>query len=441
MERTLRVVLRVLRAVVIFFALFVISLLSVSADGVNSKKYIADYIAESLYLRLDGISVYDFNCGEAEIFEAIDRVMKSNPELYFVENRFYYSVDGNGIVKEIIPAYKYSRAETKNIKTYCDRELEKILFCIDENMSDFQKALCLHEYLCENFEYDESFANCTMYDLLRTGRGTCQAFTLTYMELLDRVNIDNSYAYSSEIMHIWNVINIDGEWYHADITWDNLSDGVSHANFLLSDREIEQNGHVGFVTANGVECKNEKYSQLGLRASPYKYEYFGGGFIYVDNISRNVYFDKCDGSEKLSLYRIDQLWKKSEGRYFANSFSTPVRAGNRLYFNTKNEIMAIDESFAVTKVCSLDFDAFGLTDSAEGVSCYLDKSGEQSCEIKLEKSMDADGDGEITVLDIAVTSRYFCDNSTFIYKYNVDIDGDRILDAEDLRGLEECLLG
>ncbi len=435
----MKIILRFVKIGVLFCVLILSALLSASADERVDLDYVEDYIVESLHLRLDVIDVYSFSLNEEQIFSALDKVVKGNPELYFVGDSFYYIADKSGIVKEITPVYIYSKKEAKNIKIYCDRELEKILFSVDSNMSDFTKALVLHEYMCESFRYDNSLKNYTMYDLLRDGRGTCQAFMLTYMELLSRVGIESSYAYSNEIMHIWNVIKLDGEWYHVDITWDNMDFGVSHKNFLLTDMEIERNGHTGFIIANGVECNNEKYSNLSLRDAPYKYECFRGGFLYIDNASRCVYYDKLDGGEKILVYRIDELWAKGEGRYYANSFSLPVNAGNKLYFNTKNKIMSIDESFNVCEVAELGLDIFGIKANARGLICYSDREKKAWEELEIKKSMDADGDGAVTVLDIAALNLHI-NNEAFIYKYNVDSNGDRLLDGEDVKALEKYIL-
>ena len=434
----LKIILNVVKMALFVCVLFIVSCLSVSAEG--GSKYIEQYIEESIKLRIEKINVYEFNCKEDEIFEVIDRVMKTNPDFYYIGKSFYYSSDNRGIVKEIQPVYKYSAQEIKDMKAYCDRELEKILFYIDENMSDFSVALALHEYLCENFSYDQSFDNYTMYDLLSTGRGTCQAFMLTYMELLNRVGIENSYAYSNEILHIWNLVRLDGEWYHVDITWDNIESGVSHKNFLLTDEEIIESGHIGFVNANGVKCTSRKYSSSGFHNTPYKYVCLGDGFVYIDNITRNVYFDKLDGSAKVSLYRVGDLWQKAEGRYFANSFSYPLVAGSRVYFNTKNKIFEIDENLDVNLVEELGFDIWKIANYGAFVGCYTDKDLNDKTDVKITRSMDADGDGEVTVLDMALLSGYIENKSVGVYKYNVDANGDCRLNAEDLEALASLLL-
>lgn len=436
----MKIILKFLKVCLIFCVFFLVTVFSVSADTSSNIKMIEEYISQSLELRLERIDVYEFGLKEADIFNILDRVMKTNPDFYYVGNSFYYTVDDFGIVEEISPRYTYTSSEVKNIKAYCDGELEKILFVIEDDMTELQKALYLHEYMCENFEYDKSLGNYNMYDLLLTGRGTCQAFMLTYMELMNRVGIESDYAYSGEIMHIWNLVKLDGEWYHVDITWDNLSGGVSHKNFLLSDKEILENGHRGFVNANGVECISERYREIPIRDIPYKYAPHKDGFLYVDNITRSVYFDKLDGSEKAFLYRIDELWAKGEGRYYANSFSEVVKAGNKVYFNTKNKIMAIDDELCVSVAMELDFEVYGVFLDGSGLGCRLDRYGDNGRNIELEKSFDADGDGELTVLDMAALSAYIARGSGFVYKYDVDANGDYRLDRADLKALEARLI-
>ena len=56
------------------------------------------------------------------------------------------------------------------------------------------------------------------------------------------------YYVSSELMnHGWNIIKINGEYYHVDVTWDDpVLDNfgmVNHDYFLLSDNKIQEKEH------------------------------------------------------------------------------------------------------------------------------------------------------------------------------------------------------
>ena len=70
---------------------------------------------------------------------------------------------------------------------------------------------------------------------------------------LDRMNIPN-YRVSSET-HIWNLVYIDGEWKHLDLTWDDpvTDTGVNvllDTYFLVSSSTLE--------TENRSEHKYDK---------------------------------------------------------------------------------------------------------------------------------------------------------------------------------------
>ena len=40
---------------------------------------------------------------------------------------------------------------------------------------------------------------------------------------MTRMGVDTSFAISTSMDHMWNVVKIDGNWYHVDTTWDDPS--------------------------------------------------------------------------------------------------------------------------------------------------------------------------------------------------------------------------
>ena len=99
---------------------------------------------------------------------------------------------------------------------------------VTDGMSDYQKALALHDYLTEHAQYNMAYedeANDPYHEtnheaegVLLHGTGVCESYTKAYGLLLDAVGIPNT-AQVSET-HTWNVVQLDGEWYHIDVTWD-----------------------------------------------------------------------------------------------------------------------------------------------------------------------------------------------------------------------------
>ena len=56
--------------------------------------------------------------------------------------------------------------------------------------------------------------------------GVCQAYTLLTQLMLEALNIESRFvsgiATAKEMTdgHAWNLVKVDGEWYHLDVTWN-----------------------------------------------------------------------------------------------------------------------------------------------------------------------------------------------------------------------------
>lgn len=124
---------------------------------------------------------------------------------------------------------------------------------VTSDMSAADKALALHDYLVSHCEYDESYQSYSTYDVIVNGYGTCQGYAQAYRMLLERVGVPCDYASSEEMNHSWNMVNIDGLWYHVDVTWDDpivlegQLDGILHTFFLKSDATMAANEHYSWV--------------------------------------------------------------------------------------------------------------------------------------------------------------------------------------------------
>ena len=125
---------------------------------------------------------------------------------------------------------------------------------VHPGMSDWQIALSIHDYLVANAAYDETLTYRSGHDLLVRGTAVCRGYAEAYQDLLLRAGIPCHYVSSEEMDHAWNLVQIGGNWYHVDVTWDDpvsdIQGRVCHAYFLLSDAAIsdEDHGHFGWKT-------------------------------------------------------------------------------------------------------------------------------------------------------------------------------------------------
>ena len=124
---------------------------------------------------------------------------------------------------------------------------------IDDGMTDYQKALALHDYLAHNVAYDndtmdnyvgeeESYVSCYHLEgVFNYKTAVCAGFAKAYTVMCNIVGIPCIYVRGEKdgVMHAWNKILIENKWYVVDVTKDNeeVDDkrGASYIHFLISD--------------------------------------------------------------------------------------------------------------------------------------------------------------------------------------------------------------
>ena len=105
--------------------------------------------------------------------------------------------------------------------------------------SDFEPAVLAHDWLCDHVDYDYSYVYYSAEDAFFRGTCVCNGYTYAYQLLLQelgipcqRISWDGS---DTEMGHIWNTVQLEGSWYHVDVTWD---DDAHYPYFGLTDELI-----------------------------------------------------------------------------------------------------------------------------------------------------------------------------------------------------------
>lgn len=127
--------------------------------------------------------------------------------------------------------------------------------------TDAEKVRWVYEYALDNLEYSDSDnedynvkVNNAYYALFG-GETRCYGYSTLVKAFLDQLNIDNkliggkvhSLSYNGEkkknnyLMHGWNLVKVDGKWYHLDATFED-SDGNKERNeyFLVTDKDMDE---------------------------------------------------------------------------------------------------------------------------------------------------------------------------------------------------------
>lgn len=95
-------------------------------------------------------------------------------------------------------------------------------------MSDADKVLHVHEYICKASQYDYSYSRYSPYDCLVNGTSVCQGYAMAFMKLAEACGLKVVYLASDD--HAYNAVLLNGSWYFVDVTWD---DGTKSKKYYL----------------------------------------------------------------------------------------------------------------------------------------------------------------------------------------------------------------
>lgn len=116
------------------------------------------------------------------------------------------------------------------------------------------KVAAVHDWLVRNVAYDESdrLASHTAYGLFANGTAVCEGYSQAFKLAMDELGVPCTIVRSEDMAHQWNMVCLDGTWYHVDVTWDDPTpdagwqDSVSREHFLRGDASMAALGYHGW---------------------------------------------------------------------------------------------------------------------------------------------------------------------------------------------------
>ncbi|MCR5350126.1 MAG: hypothetical protein K6E20_03945 [Acholeplasmatales bacterium] len=191
-------------------------------------------------------------------------MIEENPIFYFLFTGYTVSQSSNGYYFYLLGSEEYAKAEDRN-----NCNLQIIDFVEDfeeeynklEEVTDYNKALLIHDYLCNNMEYaydsdgnasNEAYAHNILGIINKAG--VCESYAKLYLFLSYRIDLTSliviGYSQSQANGHAWNYCQIDGVWYGVDVTWDD-SDTFTYDYFLVSSK-IMNYAHTPYSQTFGI---------------------------------------------------------------------------------------------------------------------------------------------------------------------------------------------
>ena len=307
----------------------------------------------------ESLDVRGFGITTANAGEIISNLVNTNPQIFYIE-KWGWSYYSSGEVVELRFTYDDSVENIRTKQKKVDQAVEEALESVDtSSMTEEEIALAFHDYLAANIAYDyDNLQNSTLpeyaYDIYGAfveKKAVCQGYALAYMYLLQKENISCGIASSQAANHAWNVIEIDGNWYHADATWDdpvydNLG-RVMHNYFLIStdtllSDEAKKSDYITEtpITESYQEATDKSLEDEFWTNSETVIHYYDENWYYADKDEFKIVKYHYSQKNEETLLQDDYIWRVvgSNISYYPGNFSRMAGVGSQLYYTTPTEI-------------------------------------------------------------------------------------------------------
>lgn len=293
MKKVLKRIIKVIMVIFITIVIFVVGICihgEIKAKEIKGVKEAKDYkefceIVKSSIINYDTsvairVKNYDESIYNIDLIKEIEFSTGAETFEYNIKE---LRVKEYGVLNPIMKIdFKYINdpKELKRKDDIVDKKVKEIVSkVIKKDMKDYEKEKVLQDYLVKNCKYDkDSFnkgifnKNNDAYSALINKFSMCQGYSQAMKKLLNEAGIECKLVFGTiidekekdkkKLGHAWNMVKIDGSYYHLDVTWNDTEKNHKEYNrydfFNLTDEEIEKTRK--WDRKKYPKCSSKKYT-------------------------------------------------------------------------------------------------------------------------------------------------------------------------------------
>ena len=186
-----------------------------------------------------------------ELANVFFQMRLDHPEVFWTTGfRYRYYKDSSNLI--FVPEYLFDKNKIREHQKAMTARVEKLARPAAK-MSELEKEKYVHEFICENVRYDKlkKAYSPEIIGPLGQGVGVCEGIAKTVKVLLDVLGVWNMIALCGNnpekgilYRHTWNIVKVNGTYYHLDATFDNSlrknheDSEIRYDYFNLDDQQV-----------------------------------------------------------------------------------------------------------------------------------------------------------------------------------------------------------
>lgn len=253
-----------------------------------------------------------------------------------------------------------------NISSLTDRDRQTLELAlqvlddiIDDGMTPFEQEEAVFEWMTTHLANDTGLLTVIPttaqdahepYGILTARQGVCVGYATTFRFFMELLGIPCMVIHNEEAYHSWNLVQLDGEWYHVDV-YGAIGSGSAHA-FNLPDPLMSQNWDTSFFPAATGLHHNPAYR--AARQADGVYDIPGWLREHLDSgtevaslcFSPDTGEDRLAVGEQLVTQALERAASSEEyGHILLSHIWMPIEEGHLLvvyFLNTEEETPELD---------------------------------------------------------------------------------------------------
>ena len=212
------------------------------------------------------------NLSIAEISRLFEAFYLDNPNFFFIDRTYSLEgreVSGAQVYDTLILRYTMDATQRTAATKAFELAAQNILKDCPKTDNDYIVELYLHDALLSLCTYDQTatesatqYPNAySAYGALVEGKAVCEGYAKAMQWLLTSVSIPatviRGYSTTNHTAHMWNLVEINNEYYYLDPTWNDHDKRPHYAYFNITSTDLQRTHTIDAGTTVIVDCSAE----------------------------------------------------------------------------------------------------------------------------------------------------------------------------------------
>ncbi len=198
-----------------------------------------------------------------EVEEALALIKSDMPEYFWLGTMYSAVTDSDGSRVSLETLQDIDEEDIPGLLEELEEAANKCIEGIPDSGDTYETVLYVHDYIVDNTDYDYAAAKNherglvhSAYGCLVEGEAVCEGYAEAFTYIMNAVGIESGVCTGSN--HAWNYVNVDGDYYWLDATWDDDGKSPKHDYFLFTDEQLLRSRTFDYVQSYVPECTATK---------------------------------------------------------------------------------------------------------------------------------------------------------------------------------------